>query len=99
MDELKTCFTCNKKIPSEPNYKKQCLDCYINNYKICYNCKQKKSNSYSLCFGCNKLDRLDRMDRYVKSDLDFGYKICKDCNYEKTFNGHLYCFGCYIHNH
>lgn len=43
---LKTCLTCDEKIPLEPTYKKQCLFCYQNNYKVCYNCKKNQIHIY-----------------------------------------------------
>lgn len=94
---LKTCLTCDEKIPLEPIYKKQCLFCYQNNYKVCYNCKKQKPNSYLLCFDCNKLDKVDRIDRYVHT-IEWSYNksgICKHCKYENTYKGQKYCLTCY----
>lgn len=99
---VKTCLTCDAKIPLEPTYKTQCLFCYQNNYRVCYNCKQPKRNSYSLCFDCHKLDKHDRLDRYesvIKESVITNNTICQLCSRNgritETFHGQKYCFICY----
>ncbi len=98
---FKTCLTCNVKLQLDPDYKKQCINCYKNRYTICYVCKKKKSNSYALCFACNKLDKHDRLVHTVNNsfdldyDLNFHSRICEHCEYEKTFQQQKYCLTCY----
>lgn len=93
---VKTCLTCDAKIPLEPSYKKQCFICYKNNYRVCYNCKQPKPNSYSLCFDCHKLDKHERLHRYVyQQSVNNNNTICQHCKQTETFHGQKYCFICY----
>lgn len=97
---LKICKTCAEEIPLHPTYKTQCLYCYQNNYKVCYNCNKSKPNSYVLCFDCYKLDK-HKFDGILTKNafkhLNYNQSnICKNCNYEKTYNSKKYCATCYI---
>lgn len=96
---VKTLYNLSTNNYRRTEYKKQCLQCYINKYTICWNCKIKKQNSYALCFKCNKLDKHELLLNYKQTDFDFKFdnKICELCD-EYTFQQQKYCLSCYLHN-
>lgn len=103
------CDTCDKNI-QDSTWKKQCLECFTEQYKKCLLCYKKKKNKYMFCYDCNT-NKKEQCNWALKSraedDLYYAYnscgetKLCKGCDQNvipKSLKWKEYCTACWMYN-